>query len=107
MAYLDQMLTITTLHRSWGRYHCCIVAIASLKLAIKLNVIFILKMKDMLILGSFLCPGEIKEEELINMEHRLLWELQWNVASPTTPFLFVNYMVSQNAAIPVVFSSVN
>ena len=76
MTYLDRMFTETTIHHCWSQIQCRLVAMASLKLAIKLNEPRTLNMDDMIKLGM---GGQMvfSAGALIEMEYEILWKVSW------------------------------
>lgn len=77
MTYLDRMFTETSLHHRWSKLQCRLVAMASLKLAIKLNESRTLNMEDMIKLGV----GRemvFSAAALIEMEYDILWKVSVN-----------------------------
>ena len=91
MAYLDQLFTLSSPHQRWGKQQCSIVAMASLKLAIKLCEPRTMNMEDMIKLGTRL-GGCFSPVEVVEMERELLWKLGWNV-SPPTSLCFAHFMI--------------
>ena len=58
MAHLDEVLSVSSLHHVWNKKKCCILVMASLKLAIKLYEPRKMSMDAMLAMGrimEFLC----------------------------------------------------
>ena len=74
MTYLDRMFTETTIHHRWSQLQCRLVAMASLKLAIKLNEPRTLNMDDMIKLGM---GGQMvfSAGALVEMEYEILWKV--------------------------------
>jgi hypothetical protein len=91
MAYLDQMFTLSALHHRWDKENCSLVAVASLKLAIKLFEPRTMNMNDMLKLGATMGYG-FSPDSVIEMERDLLWTLSWNVLPPTA-FCLAYHMI--------------
>jgi hypothetical protein len=91
MAYLDQMFTLSALHHRRDKENCSLVAVASLKLAIKLFEPRTMNMDDMLKLGTAL-GCNISPVAVVEMERDLLWTLSWNVFPPTA-FCFAYHMI--------------
>lgn len=78
MTYLDRMFTETSFHHRWSQLQCRLVAMASLKLAIKLNESRTLNMEDMIKLGM----GRemvFSAGALIEMEYEILWKVSYVV----------------------------
>lgn len=74
MTYLDRMFTETAFHHRWSQLQCRLVAMASLKLAIKLNESRTLNMEDMIKLGM----GRemvFSAGALVEMEYEILWKV--------------------------------
>ena len=91
VAYLDEVLSVSSLHHVWSKKQCCIVVIALLKLAIKLFEPRKMSMDAMLVLGKkmgFSCSSN----DVADMEHRTLEHLSWDVFPPTQ-FCFVYHMI--------------
>ena len=74
MTYLDRMFAETSLHHHWTKLQCKRVAMASLKLAIKLNEPRTLNMEDMIKLGM---GGTVvlSVDDLVEMENEILWKV--------------------------------
>ncbi len=62
------MFTVSSLHHRWGKQHCNLVAIAALKLAIKLFEVRTMNMDDMLKLATKL-GGYFSPLSVVEMEH--------------------------------------
>lgn len=74
MTYLDRMFTETSFHHRWSQLQCRLIAMASLKLAIKLNEPRTLNMEDMIKLGM----GNdmvFSAGALVEMEYEILWKV--------------------------------
>ena len=91
MAYLDQMFTLSALHHRWDKKKCSLVAVASLKLAIKLIEPRTMNMDDMLKLGATM-DCVLSPDSVVEMERDLLWTLSWNVFPPTA-FCLAHHMI--------------
>ena len=91
MTYLDRMFTVSSLHRQWSKLECRLIAMASLKLAIKLNEPRTMNMDDMIKLGM---GGVItfSAHALVEMEYEILWKLSWNTFPPTA-FCFAHHLI--------------
>ena len=78
MTYLDRMFTETTIHNCRSQIQCRLVAMASLKLAIKLNEPRTLNMDDMIKLGM---GGQMvfSAGALVEMEYEILWKVSQNL----------------------------
>mmetsp|Transcript_18328 Transcript_18328/g.39584 ORF Transcript_18328/g.39584 Transcript_18328/m.39584 type:complete len:305 (-) Transcript_18328:125-1039(-) len=83
MMYLDRLFTETDLSQRWTRLQCRLVAMASLKLAIKLNETRTMNMEDMIKLGMS-GDDSFTASALVEMENELLWKLSWKIFPPTT-----------------------
>lgn len=91
MAYLDQVFTLSALHHCRDKGGCSLVAVASLKLAIKLFEPRTMNMDDMLKLGATLgCV--FSPSAVVAMETDILWTLSWNVFPPTA-FCLAYHMI--------------
>jgi hypothetical protein len=91
MAYLDEVLSVSSLHHVWSKKQCCLVVMASLKLAIKLLEPRKMSMDAMLVLGKkmgFSCSSI----DVADMEHAMMMHLSWDVFPPT-PFCFVYHLI--------------
>jgi len=91
LAYLDQMLTLSSLHLRWGKQQCSLVAIASLKLAIKLLETRTMNMDDMLKLGLKM-GSSFAPIAVVEMENEMLYKLSWNMFPPTA-FCIAHHMI--------------
>jgi hypothetical protein len=73
MTYLDRMFTETSFHHRWSQLQCRLVAMASLKLAIKLNESRTFNMEDMIKLGM----GRemvFSAGAMVEMENEIIWK---------------------------------
>lgn len=91
MAYLDKMFAISALHHRKDKKKCDLVAIASLKLAIKLFEPRTMNMDDMIKLGATM-GCSFSPPAIVEMERELLWNLSWSVFPPTA-FCFAYHMI--------------
>mmetsp|Transcript_32109 Transcript_32109/g.54788 ORF Transcript_32109/g.54788 Transcript_32109/m.54788 type:complete len:320 (+) Transcript_32109:258-1217(+) len=91
MSYVDQFFTISSLHHRWVKQHCTLVAMASLKLAIKLHEPRTLQTELFLKLGTKI-GGYFPPQSVHDMEHEILWMLSWNVFPPT-PYCIAHQMI--------------
>lgn len=82
---------LSSLHHRWSKQQCNIIAMASLKLAIKLLEPRTMNMEDMLKLGSKL-GGSFSPLQVVEMENEVIWKLSWNVLPPTA-FCFAHHMI--------------
>ena len=85
------MFTLSALHHRQDKENCSLVAVASLKLAIKLFEPRTMNMDDMLKLGTAL-GCNISPVAVVEMERDLLCTLSWNVFPPTA-FCFAYHMI--------------
>ncbi|KAL3784107.1 hypothetical protein HJC23_012739 [Cyclotella cryptica] len=91
MTYLDRMFTETSFHHRWSQLQCRLIAMSSLKLAIKLYEPRTLNMEDMIKLGIG-SDMIFSAGALVEMEYEILWKLNWNVFPPTA-FCFAHQMI--------------
>jgi hypothetical protein len=91
MAYLDEVFSASSLHHIWNKKKCCIVTMASLKLAIKLFEPRMMSMDAMLMLGKRMGIS-YSFNSVVDMEHQIMLHLSWDMFPPTA-FCFVYHMI--------------
>ena len=106
MTYLDKMFTDTAYHHMWSQHECKLVAMASLKLAIKLNESRTLNMEDMRKLavgmggGSNYSGSNYSADAVIEMEYDILWKVSWTQLP--TSLCFVMTSSSQHTVLLII-----
>ena len=83
MAYVDETFTTSSWHHVVSREHCCLVPMAALKLAIKLNEPRRLNMDDMLRMGEDMMGWYFTLNDVVGMERAIMMHLSYNVSAPT------------------------
>ena len=92
MAYVDETFTASSWHHVVSREHCCLVPMAALKLAIKLNEPRRLNMDDMLRMGETMMGWFFTFNDVVEMERAIIMYLSYNVSAPTA-FVFACQMI--------------